>query len=106
MMLVCELYCHGVQSSSHLYRHWRYPQFLRLDLYDPEFPPDPPPTILPALHQRSHKTYIANDGTESGFSDDMGSLRGYGKRNKETIGDLLFHFFRFYAHELEYDTSV
>jgi hypothetical protein len=64
------------------------------------------PPILPALHQLSHKTYIANDGTESGFSDDVESLRGFGKQNKETIGDLLFHFFRFYAHELEYDTSV
>jgi len=64
------------------------------------------PPILPALHQLSHKIYIANDGTESGFSDDVESLRGFGKGNKETIGDLLFHFFRFYAHEFEYDTSV
>jgi len=64
------------------------------------------PPILPALHQLEHKTYIANDGTESGFSDDVKSLRGFGKKNKETIGDLLFHFFRFYTHELEYDSSV
>lgn len=64
------------------------------------------PPILPALHKLPHKTYIANDGTESGFSDDVKSLRGFGKENKETIGDLLFSFFRLYAHELEYDTSV
>lgn len=65
---------------------------------------DPP--ILPGLHQLPHKEYIANDGTESGFSDDIESLRGFGKENKETIGELLFHFFRRYAHELEYDNIV
>lgn len=64
------------------------------------------PPILPALHQLPHKEYIANDGTESGFSDDVESLRGFGKENKETIGELLFHFFRRYTHELEYDNSV
>lgn len=64
------------------------------------------PPILPALHQLPHKTYIANDGTESGFSDDVESLRGFGNENKETIGELLFHFFRQYAHEIEYDSSV
>jgi len=64
------------------------------------------PPILPALHQLPHDTYIANDGTESGFSSDVESLKGFGKDNKETIGELLFHFFRLYAHDFEYDKSV
>jgi hypothetical protein len=65
---------------------------------------DPP--VLPALHLLPHEKYIANDGTESGFSDDLDSLRDFSSRNKETIGQLLFHFFRLYAHEVDYETSV
>jgi len=64
------------------------------------------PPILPALHQLPHETYIANDGTESGFSNDVEKLKGFGKPNKETIGELLFHFFRLYAHDFEYDKTV
>ena len=64
------------------------------------------PPILPALHQMPHSTYVANDGTESGFSDNTDTVKGFGKENKETIGQLLFHFFRRYAHEFVYDQSV
>jgi hypothetical protein len=65
---------------------------------------DPP--VLPALHLLPHKTYIANDGTESGFSDDLYALGNFSSKNKETIGELLFHFFRLYAHELDYEQYV
>lgn len=64
------------------------------------------PPILPALHQLPHKSYIANDGSESGFSDDLDALKDFGAANKETIGELLFQFFRYYAHEFDYETSV
>lgn len=64
------------------------------------------PPVLPALHQRPHKEYFAQDGTESGFNDDIEALRSFGAENKETIGELLFHFFRTYAFEFEYETSV
>jgi hypothetical protein len=53
-----------------------------------------------------HKEYRAQDGTESGFNDDIDQLRNFGAANKETIGELLFDFFRFFAHELDYETSV
>lgn len=33
----------------------------------------------------------------------MDQLRGFGDKNKSTIGELLFQFFRFYAHEFDYD---
>ena len=36
----------------------------------------------------------------------MESLYGFGHKNKETLGELLFHFFRRYAHEIDYDKSV
>ncbi|QDS75129.1 hypothetical protein FKW77_007592 [Venturia effusa] len=65
---------------------------------------DPP--ILPALHQLPHKECLAKDGTDTGFNDDLDALRGFGSANKETIGDLLFHFFRKYAYEVDYGTSV
>lgn len=65
---------------------------------------DPP--ILPALHQREHERYIANDGSEAGFDDNMDALQGFGKENKETLAQLLFHFFRRYGHEIDYDKSV
>src|ERR1700712_3511239 len=64
------------------------------------------PPILPTLHQLPHTGYKAQDGTESGFNDDLEKLRGYGRANKETIGELLFHFFRLYAHEVDYEASV
>ncbi|KIW00606.1 uncharacterized protein PV09_07803 [Verruconis gallopava] len=64
------------------------------------------PPILPALHQMEHEKYYAQDGTESGFNDDLSKLRGFGSANKETIGELLFYFFRFYAYEMAYDSSV
>lgn len=65
---------------------------------------DPP--ILPALHQRPHDPYIASDGSESGFSDDLEEVRGFGKANKETLAQLLFHFFRRYGHEIDYEKDV
>jgi hypothetical protein len=64
------------------------------------------PPVLPALHQRPHMKLPAKDGVESAFADDLNALNGYGKGNKESIGELLFHFFRFYGHEFDYDKHV
>lgn len=61
------------------------------------------PPILPALHQRQHQRLPPKDGVESTFADDLSQLRGFGKKNKSTLGQLLFDFFRFYAHEFDYD---
>lgn len=64
------------------------------------------PPILPALHQLPHEEYKAQDGTESGFNADLNKLIGFGSANKETIGELLFLFFRLYAYEVDYEASV
>jgi hypothetical protein len=46
------------------------------------------------------------DGFESTFADDLDALAGFGKKNKESLGELLFQFFRFYGHEFDYDKFV
>ncbi|KAJ2906570.1 Poly(A) RNA polymerase cid13 [Zalerion maritima] len=62
------------------------------------------PPVLPALHQRPHQRLAAKSGKPiSKFADDLNQLRGFGSKNKETLGELLFGFFRFYAYEFDYD---
>lgn len=64
------------------------------------------PPLLPALHQRPHLKLPPQAGHESSFADDVEVLRGFGTENKETLGELLFQFFRYYGHEIDYDKSV
>ena len=64
------------------------------------------PPVLPCLHQRPHQQLVDAEGKLSSFADDINSLRGFGKANKESIGKLLFHFFRRYAHEIDFDKHV
>ncbi|RKF66742.1 putative zinc finger protein [Golovinomyces cichoracearum] len=64
------------------------------------------PPILPALHQRAKMKLPPENGIESAFADDIDALRNFGHKNKETLGELLFSFFRFYAHEFDYDSLV
>ena len=64
------------------------------------------PPILPSLHKRPHQRCLNAEGQLSPFADDLNTLRGFGRDNKETIGDLLFHFFRRYGHEVDYERNV
>ena len=64
------------------------------------------PPVLPCLHRRPHQKLVGADGKPSAFADDVVSLSAFGDKNKETLGELLFHFFRKYAHELDYETYV
>ncbi|KAH8594103.1 hypothetical protein B0O99DRAFT_514662 [Bisporella sp. PMI_857] len=64
------------------------------------------PPVLPSLHQRPHMKLPSKDGKESPFADDLHALRGFGKKNTESLGQLLFAFFRFYGHEFDYDNLV
>lgn len=64
------------------------------------------PPVLPALHQRPHMKLPGKDGVESTFADDVEALKNFGKKNKETLGELLFQFFRFYGHEFDYEMLV
>jgi hypothetical protein len=46
------------------------------------------------------------DGKPSEFADNLKRLRGLGEKNKSSVADLLFQFFRFYAHEFDYSQYV
>ncbi|POR35776.1 Poly(A) RNA polymerase cid13 [Tolypocladium paradoxum] len=63
------------------------------------------PAVLPALHQLPYKM-PKTDGGVSDFADNLKKIRGFGNKNKSTVPDLLFQFFRFYAHEFDYDKHV
>ena len=64
------------------------------------------PPVLPCLHKRPHQKLTDSSGKLSSFADDVVSLRGFGEKNKESLGELLFHFFRRFAHEIDYERSV
>lgn len=62
--------------------------------------------VLPNLHQRQSSNQSNGDLNDNTFADDLESLREFGDRNKESLGDLLFGFFRFYAYEFDYENLV
>ena len=64
------------------------------------------PPVLPCLHKRIHQRLKHDSEIVSTFADDIGSLKTFGHRNKETLGELLFHFFRRYGHEIDYEKQV
>ncbi|KAI2639361.1 hypothetical protein GGS21DRAFT_426801 [Xylaria nigripes] len=64
------------------------------------------PPVLPALHQRPHQKLPRKDGEIAAFADDVDALRGFGAKNQATLGELLFEFFRFFAHEFDYSTNA
>lgn len=47
-----------------------------------------------------------SDGTMSDFADNLKKIKGFGNKNKSSTAELLFQFFRFYAHEFDYDKHV
>ena len=64
------------------------------------------PKILPNLQQPP--LYDPSSSNDKGlkFNDDLKSLQGFGRDNKESLGDLLFGFFRRYGHEINYEREV
>ncbi|KAF9691810.1 hypothetical protein EKO04_010448 [Ascochyta lentis] len=66
------------------------------------------PPILPALHSLPFREIDRSTGqpSHSGFADDVDKLRGFGDANKESVGQLLFHFFRLYGHEVDFEKEA
>ncbi|KAK9447244.1 uncharacterized protein V1518DRAFT_407218 [Limtongia smithiae] len=66
------------------------------------------PPILPALHKLGRETRAEKfvNGVDISFCDDMSLCEGFGKDNKESLGALLFYFFKTYAYEFDYDHDV
>lgn len=62
--------------------------------------------MLPALHQCPHLKLPTTGGHSTDFADDLSKLRGFGNKNSSTLGELLFQFFKFYAHEFDYDNMA
>lgn len=63
------------------------------------------PPILPCLHEWKEK-HPNSCSKGSAFADNMAHLRDFGKDNKQSLGELVFQFFRFYAHDINYDVDV
>ncbi|KAI8069100.1 uncharacterized protein B0P05DRAFT_551557, partial [Gilbertella persicaria] len=59
------------------------------------------PPILPVLHSIENE-----DKDENYFFDNVDKLKGFGAENHESLGGLLFAFFRRYAIEFDYDEQV
>ncbi|KAF9953871.1 hypothetical protein BGZ72_005092 [Mortierella alpina] len=67
------------------------------------------PPILPKLHQIPHTLSEDNqviNGNNTSFCTDLEQLEGFGLPNKETLGGLLYAFFRRFAIEFDYDNHV
>ena len=64
------------------------------------------PPILPSLHKKPHLRKADVHGKIKAFDDDIDKLRGFGYQNTETLGELLFHFFRRYGYDFDYERNV
>jgi hypothetical protein len=64
------------------------------------------PPILPSLQKMPNARSTQANGQPSSFADNLEELRGFGKANQETLGQLIFHFFRHYAYVFDYGEYV
>ncbi|KAF7188906.1 Poly(A) RNA polymerase cid13 [Pseudocercospora fuligena] len=66
------------------------------------------PPILPSLQQMRDCRRKTETGEPSSFADDLDALRTkeFGKSNSESLGELLFQFFRHYGYEFEFGKYV
>ncbi|KAK6008552.1 hypothetical protein QM012_000455 [Aureobasidium pullulans] len=64
------------------------------------------PPILPSLQKISSSRSTQINGQTSAFADNLEELRGYGKDNHESLGQLMFHFFRYYGYVFDYGEHV
>ncbi|KAK5797504.1 hypothetical protein VI817_003795 [Penicillium citrinum] len=65
---------------------------------------DPP--ILPSLQARPHPKKATPDGLVYSFDDNLKALSNFGQKNKQSVGELFFEFFRYYGHEVDYEENV
>jgi hypothetical protein len=64
------------------------------------------PPILPSLQQQPNLTPKVMNGIDVTFDKDASRYSGYGSRNTDSLGQLLFQFFRYYGHELDFEKKV
>ncbi|KAI9296944.1 Nucleotidyltransferase [Neoconidiobolus thromboides FSU 785] len=63
------------------------------------------PPILPVLHQLPYKKEMEL-GVDVGYFKNISLLKGFGLANKETLGGLLFAFFKKFGYEFDYDNQI
>ena len=62
------------------------------------------PKILPTLQKPPY--FEPTSEAPTGFNEAPDLTKDFGKLNRESLGDLLFAFFRRYAHEVDYERYV
>ena len=64
------------------------------------------PPILPSLQQQQHTPPKIIGGVNVAFDHSTNAYRGFGAKNTDSLGSLIFQFFRYYGHELDFEDSV
>ncbi|OMH83264.1 Poly(A) RNA polymerase cid11 [Zancudomyces culisetae] len=68
------------------------------------------PPILPVLHRprdpNGERALQESRVSDLDFESDISKNFGYGRKNKDNLGRLLFGFFKYFAIEFDYDKSV
>jgi Cid1 family poly A polymerase len=64
------------------------------------------PPILPPLQQNPYLEPKIMSGLNVAFDKDITAYCGFGSENKDSLGVLLFQFFRYYGHEMNFENSV
>eukprot|EP01018_Ginkgo_biloba_P018856 Gb_33808 [translate_table: standard] len=64
------------------------------------------PAILPCLQEMETTYKVTIDKIECAYYDQVDNLKYYGAENKETLGQLLFAFFDYWAFRHDYSNSV
>lgn len=63
------------------------------------------PPILPTLQHSNLRPRLLG-GVNVAFDKDLAKYEDFGKPNTATLGELLFEFFHYYGHQLDFETSV
>jgi Cid1 family poly A polymerase len=64
------------------------------------------PPILPTLQQQPHISAKMVGGVNVAFDKNLQAYRNFGTANTDSLGSLIFQFFRYYGHEIDYENSV
>lgn len=64
------------------------------------------PPILPALQRYPDLPQKTMEGLNVSYMKDLKQIQGFGDKNKDALGELLYGFFRYYGYELDYDAAI
>nr|XP_029123273.1 UTP:RNA uridylyltransferase 1 isoform X4 [Elaeis guineensis] len=64
------------------------------------------PAILPCLQEMEATYVLTVDDTECAYFDQVAKLKNFGAQNKESIAELLWAFFHYWAYHHDYTSDV